>query len=129
MLLKMTFQPSKSVTLPGTGRLRSEKMLIPVIILTNQFVWRLLRKSLSILLTRSQSYQTFFFVNNFFFHFFAFKLGHIIVNIFFHVLQALLLNSKNRKTKFGKINFRCQFHQHSTGSFLYKSCTSSFSFL
>jgi len=35
--------------------------------------------------TWSQSYQTFFFANTEFFYFFAVKLGHFTVAIFFHL--------------------------------------------
>ena len=57
---------------------------------------------------------------NFFLHkrnilpFFAIKLGHFIVNTFFHMLQTLMLNSrirKRKKTKFGsdRLNFTLRY--------------------
>ena len=58
----------------------------------------------------SRSFQTSFLHKRKIFLFFAVKFGHFIVHTFFHMLQTLKLNSKNRKTKkikFGRIDSRC----------------------
>ena len=55
--------------------------------------------------SRSQSYQTFFFVNKDFFLFSLLSLAIVQNTYFFHMLQTLKLNSGNRKT--GKPENEC----------------------
>ena len=55
-------------------------------------------------MSRSRSYQTLFLRKCIIFPFFVVKLGHFMVTTsFFHLLQTLKLNSKNRKTKKNRV--------------------------